>query len=117
MRIGEGWTMEGIAILLAIVAFLTAGAALLFTSQATLGVGIMAGACLLAIFARLAQASHHNRQTTKLLERILQVSMAPPPEEPSAMGGWQCPRCGQQNSVELFDCARCGTNRSALTRR
>jgi hypothetical protein len=34
---------------------------LLFTSQATLGVGLIALACLSAILARLAQASYHRK--------------------------------------------------------
>jgi hypothetical protein len=104
--------MEGIAILLAVLASLIAGAALLFTSQATVGVAIMAGACLLAIFARLAQASHHNRQTTRLLERILQISM-PPPDDATAARLWQCQQCGQFNGLDVFSCARCQTSRSA----
>lgn len=99
--------MEGIAIALAIAAFLAAGAALLFTSQATLGVGIMAGACLLAIFARLAQASHHNGKVTRLLERILQIN-APPV---GGMPSWQCNQCGQVNGMDSFDCVRCMTAR------
>lgn len=39
----------------------------LLTSQATLGVGMIAGSCLFAILARIAQANAHHRAVMQLL--------------------------------------------------
>ena len=47
---------------LVIFSILAAAVGLLSLSQATMGVGFMAGACLLAILARIAQASDHQKQ-------------------------------------------------------
>jgi hypothetical protein len=44
---------------LIVLAVILGALGLLFTSQATLGVGLIALACLIAILARIAQASHH----------------------------------------------------------
>ena len=71
--------MEVLVVLLSGAAVMAAGIALLLTSQATVGVVLMAGACLLAILARLVQAAHHTRQITRLLERLLQTRQ---PAEP-----------------------------------
>lgn len=49
------------SILLILVALAAAGLGLLFLSQATIGVGLIAGGCLLAVWARLVQASAHHR--------------------------------------------------------
>ncbi len=38
-------------------------------SEATTGVGLLCGACLLGILARLAQASTHHRQLLRALEQ------------------------------------------------
>lgn len=48
-----------------LVAFslIAAGIGVLSLSQATFGVGLLAGACLLAIFARLAQAADYRSAT------------------------------------------------------
>ena len=56
---------EIIAVLLILGAIVLAlgGSALL--TQATLGVGLLASACLLAIMARIAQADAHHRQALK----------------------------------------------------
>jgi len=39
-------------------------------SQATLGVGFVAGGCLLAILARMAQADAQHKETVKLLNHL-----------------------------------------------
>jgi hypothetical protein len=54
-------------ILLVVVAILVAIAAFLNLSQATLGVGLMAFACFLAIFARMVQADNQHRELRQLL--------------------------------------------------
>lgn len=48
--------------LLIVLALISGGAGLLFLSQATTGVGFLAGGCLLGILARLAQAAEYHRQ-------------------------------------------------------
>ena len=55
-------------VLLVIVALLVAGIGLFMLTQATVGVGLIAGACLLAILARIAQASSQHAGLRKLLE-------------------------------------------------
>ena len=47
---------------LIVVSILAGLVGLLALSNATMGVGIMAGACLLAILARIAQAHEHHRE-------------------------------------------------------
>jgi hypothetical protein len=44
------------------LSFLVAFIGLTSLSQATLGVGLMAGAVLLAVYARIAQAGEHHRE-------------------------------------------------------
>ena len=56
--------MDAILIGLSLLA-LIAGA--LFLSEATMGIGIIAGAGVLAIYARIAQAGSHHKQIKKLL--------------------------------------------------
>lgn len=51
--------MHGTLLAIAIVAGAIGFAAL---SQATLGVGLLVGACLFGIFARIAQAREHQRE-------------------------------------------------------
>jgi hypothetical protein len=46
--------------LFAVLAVLVAGIGVLFLTQATMGVGLVGLACLLAIFARIAQATDHH---------------------------------------------------------
>lgn len=53
---------------------------LVFSSQATGGVALIAASCLLAILARMAQASIHHADAMR--SRTLQVSPAEPPAEP-----------------------------------
>src|SRR5207247_4382801 len=50
----------GMVLLLSLAALIVALLGALFLTQATMGVGILAGACLLAIFARIVQAAHHH---------------------------------------------------------
>ena len=50
------------AIVLIVLSLFVAFFGLLTLSNATLGVGVMAGACLLAILARIAQAHQHHRE-------------------------------------------------------
>jgi hypothetical protein len=51
---------------------LTAGIfGLVSLSQATFGVGLLAGACLLAIVARYAQAEYHHRRLLHVLQNAL----------------------------------------------
>jgi hypothetical protein len=56
--------------LLAVLAVLAGLAAWLFVSQATLGVAVLACACLCGILARLAQADHHQKNLLRMLHRI-----------------------------------------------
>ena len=49
------------AIILLLVAFGGAGFGTLLMSQATAGVGLICGACFLAIFARILQAGAHHK--------------------------------------------------------
>ncbi len=65
------------AALLILVAILTAVGGLLFLSQATTGVGIIGIACLLAIFARLAQASDQHKKAMQTLEEM-KISLKSP---------------------------------------
>ena len=58
------------SIVLGIVALLASFVGLLFLSQATTGVGIICGACLLAIFARMAQASDHHQEICRRLDYL-----------------------------------------------
>ena len=57
--------MDFILIILSLIA---AAVGVFTLSEATFGVGILAVACLLAIYARLAQASIHNKEIKKLLD-------------------------------------------------
>jgi len=54
---------------LIILALLVGAAGVLSLTKATLGVGLLALACLLAIFARIAQASAHHDKLVQALER------------------------------------------------
>lgn len=55
--------------LLVIGAVAAAAISWLFINQATLGVGMLAGGCLAAILARVAQAGSHHREIVALLRR------------------------------------------------
>lgn len=59
--------MRDLAIILTICACLGVPVALIFVSQATLGVMVIGGCCLLAILARIAQASHQHREVMRAL--------------------------------------------------
>lgn len=65
--------MDGILVLLSMLA---GGGGLLLLSQATLGVGIICGGCLLAILARMAQAAHQHRE---LIRKLESASVVPQP--------------------------------------
>lgn len=60
-------------ILLVILALIALVIGFFTLSQATMGVGILATACLFGIFARVAQAANHQSEIKKLLleQRIL----------------------------------------------
>ena len=64
--IGSG----GSAFVAGLLAFLSGVVAFFFVSQATLGVAILAGACLLGILGRLAQADHHQKNLLRMMSRI-----------------------------------------------
>jgi hypothetical protein len=53
--------VEFVMALMILVALAAAGLGLLFSSQATVGVSLVAIACLAGIFARIAQASLHRK--------------------------------------------------------
>ena len=48
-------------ILLVVLSVLVALAGALFVNEATMGVGLLAGACWLGIMARIAQAAEHRQ--------------------------------------------------------
>lgn len=50
---------------LIVVSLILAAIGLLFTSNATIGVGLIALACLSGILARIAQAAHHRTRPLK----------------------------------------------------
>jgi hypothetical protein len=58
------------AAILLILALIIAGFGMMSLTQATMGVGILAIACLFAIFARIAQASAHQKELKRLLIEI-----------------------------------------------
>lgn len=79
------------------LAILSAFIGLLSLSQATLGVGFLALACLLGIFARIAQAASHAR------------AQAVVRDTPSAFTGPTriCPRCGDRIAADAGECPLC----------
>lgn len=56
--------------LLVVLALVAAAIASLSLSQATVGVGIMAFACLLGILARVAQASQQHKESLARLPKL-----------------------------------------------
>ncbi len=62
-------------VLLLLAAVLAAAGSVLFVSEATMGVWVMAGAILLAALARIAQAGQQHQEAMKLMEQRSQ-----PPE-------------------------------------
>jgi hypothetical protein len=58
------------AVILGLLAVIGAVIGFFSLSQATMGVGILAIACLLAILARIAQADAHQNETKKLLQAL-----------------------------------------------
>ena len=75
-------------VVLVVLACLGALVGFVFASQATMGVALLAAACLLAIFARIAQASSHHDELKRLLreQRRLgeQEPESPPVHRPEA---------------------------------
>ena len=55
--------------LLIVLAVLAGVAGLASLSQATTGVGVICGGCLLAIFGRIAQATQQHKELKALLEK------------------------------------------------
>ena len=68
------------SIILGIVALLASVVGLLNLTQATTGVGFICGACLLAIFARMAQASDHHLEICRRLKTLAETSPSSAPE-------------------------------------
>ena len=64
------------AILLVLVSLVIGAAGLLFLSNATVGVGLIAFACLLAIYARIAQVWEHRRDARE--EASMRAASAAP---------------------------------------
>ncbi len=60
--------MQVLEVLLLLAAMLAALVGLFSLSQATAGVGGIAAACFLAILARMAQASFHTSELTKMID-------------------------------------------------
>lgn len=56
--------MVAVLVLLSLIAL---GIGFIYLSQATMGVGILAIACVLAVFARLAQAEAHQKELKILM--------------------------------------------------
>lgn len=61
--------LGGLAVLLLLAAIAVGAGGMLFVSEATLGVAIIALACLIAIIARLVQAAAHNRAVLAELQQ------------------------------------------------
>jgi hypothetical protein len=80
-------------------------------TQETLGIGALAVACILVLFARMAQAAHHHAEL--LRAQKLQVGSD---SRPSLEGNWVCWTCGRVNRPQVFDCAYCETERPAAAR-
>ena len=98
-------------LLLSLAALIVALFGALFLTQATMGVGILAGACLLAIFARIVQAANHHAEMLRFQRR--QRGEDP---RPSLEGNWICWACGRVNRPQAFDCAYCETERPAAAK-
>ena len=69
--------MENLLIVLAVLAGIIGG---LLLSQATTGVGIIGGACLLGILARIVQAERQHRQV--IADLVDLQTMMPGPRRP-----------------------------------
>jgi hypothetical protein len=60
--------MKELAAALVVMALLGTVAGILFASQATAGVALVSASCLLAILARMAQASAHHEALMRQIE-------------------------------------------------
>jgi uncharacterized paraquat-inducible protein A len=89
------------AVLLIILAIISAAAGALYVNNATVGVACLAGACLLAILARIAQA---DRQHAQLMERL--AGREAPAEVD--IGGVYCPACNSTAIPKGAFCRKCG---------
>lgn len=98
--------MDTALVILALLAAVVGG---LTMSQVSAGVGVLAGACLLAILARMAQASRQHRELVSLLRQGLGLSL--PVTSSGRPGAWICPQCHYENGAGLFDCPHCGAAR------
>jgi hypothetical protein len=67
------------SVVLVVVSVIAALIGVVSLSNATMGVGFVAGACLLAILARIAQAGEHHRE---LLSRTASQPEVPAPAAP-----------------------------------
>jgi hypothetical protein len=108
MRDREG--VAAVDILLVILAMIAAVVGGLTMSQVTAGVGIIAGACLLAILARMVQAHHHHSAILAALRTPPPRAETSPPPAPD-IGTWLCFRCGQHVGGKFDDCTACGLAR------
>lgn len=97
-------------VFLVILAILGWVAGSFLLSQATMGVGVLAAACLFGIFARIAQAGDQHREIMRTLRSGGEPSRADPPR-PSMPGDWFCNQCGNRNTTNVFDCTNCGAGR------
>lgn len=96
-------------IALIVLACLCAAIGMATLSQATAGVGLLAFACLFAIFARMAQSERQHQAALRQIRD--QQPNGPTPIDTSAV--WFCQRCGHQCSPHTVDCQRCGATRTA----
>lgn len=108
-------------IVLIVIAVLIAGYGFLSLSQATMGAGLIATACLVGILARIAQA-HEYQHAGDRPARPLRFSRGQTPEEtpeelsaPPAVptiavvnGQIRCPECRTVNSATRTSCEACG---------
>ncbi len=60
------------SIILVFLSIISAVGGFFSLSQATMGVGILAVSCLLAILARIAQADAHHKELVKMVAAISQ---------------------------------------------
>lgn len=103
------------AIFLAFVALIGAGLGALMLSQVTMGVGFIAGACLVAIFAWMVQAGVYQGELLRAQREQAQAQQpAPSIVVPDAVDGtWICWPCGRLNRPMVPDCTFCGSQRPA----
>lgn len=84
---------------------------MLMLPKESYAVGIMAAAVVLTVLARIVQAIGHTNRQAQLLERILQIGMAPAQGIAPTNLVWTCQRCSQPNGIDIATCARCNLSR------